>query len=168
MRTQCEVRIVTKTDLVGDLDGFGLLGCLRRLKAVLEASHNITLKRCGRSDNDLEFALVFANELLEGLNDAVCFSEAAVVRHNGKEVLGDLREGRFLRSGALYGRKETLQAGRAVLCGDCRVCYECSKIRRVLDCGRNIVEFASDFCERLGRLCQRRSICGVGILEGNR
>ena len=81
---------MTKTDLVGDLDGFGLLGCLRRLEAVLEAGHNIPLKRCGRSDSDLEFTLVFADELLEGLNDAVCFSEAAIFRHDDKEVLGDL------------------------------------------------------------------------------
>ena len=81
---------MTKTDLVGDLDGFGLLGCLRRLEAVLKASHNIPLKRCGRSDSDLEFTLVFADELLEGLNDTVCFSEAAIFRHNHKQVLGDL------------------------------------------------------------------------------
>ena len=166
MRAQhrfCEVRNVTKTDLVGDLDGFGLLGCLRRLKAVLEASHNIPLKRCGRSDNDLEFTLVFADELLEGLNDAVCFSEAAVCGQNGEEVLGDVREWRFLRSGALCGREETPQARRTVVCGDCRVCYECSKVRSVLDCGGNSLEFVGDFCERLGRVFERRSICGVGI-----
>jgi len=63
---------MTKTDLVGNLNGLSLLGRLGRLEAVLKASHNIPLERCGRSDDDLEFALVFADELLEGLNHAVC------------------------------------------------------------------------------------------------
>ena len=149
----CEVRKVTKTDLVGDLHSLRLLGCLGRLEAVLEASHNISLKRYGRSDDDLEFALVFADEFLEGLNDTVGLPKAAIFRQNDENVLGDVGEGRFLRSGAFCSHEETLQTGSAVLGGDCWVCYECSEIRSILNGGRNSAEFTSDFCERLGRLC---------------
>lgn len=141
------------TDLVRDFESFCLLSNLGGLEGSLKTSKHVLGEWGGRSNDDVEFALVLADELAETVDDCLGLTQSAVFGKNSKEIFRDVGDG------ALLSRllQERLDTRSAVLSRKSGVGDEGRKVRCVLDECRDGRKLSLDLAERL----RRRGECRV-------
>jgi hypothetical protein len=80
------------TNLVGDLNGLGLLRCLALLERRFKSLLDVGGQWLRRGDSHFELALVFCNQLVEPVDCPLGLSQAAVLAQHCKEILGHVRD----------------------------------------------------------------------------